>query len=222
MERIKKMFFLFFIQCWLGNGHKGQEAHPILKLEGAAAQLPPQNHVEELGDFQTPWEIRKGLNHRRTPLPGNPKCSFDLNPIGIPWKAFRLTTLIRQQPSCGCCAASCPPHIHLTGFTSALHHPLPFLQPHELTCRAVKVAKLGLRELWMSCLYACLHGINARMKFIHQRVDHKATIALVLFGFEHWRVNREGNWNTKMIASVSICSIMSKHSLASGCTKMLK
>lgn len=85
------------------------------------------------------------------------------------------------------------PHIHLTGFTSALHHPLPFLQPHELTCRAVKVAKLGLRELWMSCLYACLHGINARMKFIHQRVDHKATIALVLFGFEHWRVNREGN-----------------------------
>lgn len=142
MERIKKMCFLFFIQCWLGNGHKGQEAHPILKLEGAAAQLPPQNHVEELGDFQTPWEIRKGLNHRRTPLPGNPKCSFDLNPIGIPWKAFRLTTLIRQQPSCGCCAASCPP----TSIWLASHLPYttPYLSYNHMSSHAVLSKWLNL------------------------------------------------------------------------------
>ena len=223
MERIKKMFFLFFIQCWLGNGHKGQQAHPILKLEGAAVQLPPQNHVEELGDFQTPWEIRKGLNHRRTPLPGNPKCFFWPQSNRNSMEGFSVDYIDKTTAKLWLLRSIMSPHIHLTGFTSALHHPLPFLQPHELTCRAVKVAKLGLRELWMSCLYACLHGINARMKFIHQRVDHKATIALGLVWFRalEGEIGRETE-TQKWLHLFQYVQSCLKHSLASGCTKMLK
>lgn len=50
---------LTVIQFWLGNGHQGPGSASYPETRGRSGEAPAQNHVEELGDFQTPWKFEK-------------------------------------------------------------------------------------------------------------------------------------------------------------------
>lgn len=70
---------VLFRQCWA----QGPRSTSYPETRGAKQlKLPPKTTWKSWVIFKPRGFEELGLNHRRTPLPGNPKCSFDLNPIG--------------------------------------------------------------------------------------------------------------------------------------------
>ena len=64
--------------------------------------------------------------------------------------------------------------------TSSLNPPFSSqVRPPSQPPSMQRGAKLGLRELRLCRLHARLHGVDARMQLVHQRVDHEAAIASI-------------------------------------------